>query len=148
VLYRSTRTAGTEPWEYQETWSARLTDQFALVAEGNTVYAKLVFPLRLHVSWDGNQFNGEGEDEYILEQYGGTFDGGDGISFSDAIVINQNRESNLVFKDDRVEVYSLDKGLVFSEYQVWEYNCSGGTCTNQINNGTYRKMVLTDYGVE
>lgn len=148
VVYRSTRQAESEAWEYQETWSVRLTNQYALVAEGNTTYAKLVFPLRVNASWNGNLFNDEGEDLYTLEQYGGNFDAGDGVIFSDVLVVNQNRESNLVFKDDRLEVYSLDKGLVFSEYQVWEYNCSGGTCTNQINNGTYRKMVLTDYGVE
>lgn len=148
VLYRSTRHSDNEDWTYQETWSVRITNQFALVAEGNTTYAKLVFPMRVNMSWNGNLFNDEGEDLYTLEQYGGNFDAGNGVMFSDVVVVNQNRESNLVFKDDRLEVYSVDKGLVFSEYQVWEYNCSSGTCTSQINNGTYRKMVLTDYGVE
>ncbi|MBX2970610.1 MAG: hypothetical protein KF803_14665 [Cyclobacteriaceae bacterium] len=148
VTYRSKRETDSDPWDYLDTWSVRKTDQFALVAEGNTTYAKLVFPLRVNASWNGNQFNDEGEDEYTLEQYGGAFNAGNGISFSDVIVVNQNRESNLVFKDDRLEVYSFEKGLVYSEYQVWQYNCSGGTCTGQINNGKYRKMVLTDYGVE
>lgn len=148
VLYRSTRETDADPWQYAETWSVRVTNQFALVAEGNTTYARLGFPLRVNGSWNGNLFNDEGEDIYTLEQYGGSFDAGNGITFSDVVVINQNRESNLVFKDDRVEVYSFEKGLVFSEYSVWQYNCAGGMCSNQIINGRYKKMVLTDYGVE
>lgn len=148
VTYRSKRESESDLWEYLDTWSIIKTDQFALVAEGNTTYAKLAFPLHAGATWNGNQFNSEEEDIYTLEQYGGTFNVGNGIVFPDVVVVNQNRESNLVFKDDRLEVYSIGKGLVYSEYQVWQYNCTGGTCTSQINNGRYRKMVLTDYGVE
>lgn len=146
VIHRSTRTAPTEPWTFQETWSARRSNQSAIETEGNTSFLKLVFPLHKGARWNGNSLNSLGEDQYEIQNIGVVFEAGNGASFNNSVVVNQNNESNLVFKDERLEVFSPGLGLVFKEYKVWNYNCSGGTCSGQINNGRYLKQVLKGHG--
>ena len=146
VLHRSTRNDQNEPWSYRESWSARTTTQFAIETEGNTSYVKLVFPLQSGAHWNGNSLNDLGEDEYEIEGMGQLFNAGNGVSFDNCIVVNQNNESNLVFKDERTEVYSPGMGLVYKESSVWEYNCTGGSCSGQITSGRYLKQVLKDHG--
>lgn len=146
VIHRSTRNNPDKPWSFMETWSARRTNQYAIETEGNTSYIKLVFPLQSGARWNGNLLNALGEDEYEIQSMGSSFETGNGISFSNCTVVNQNNESNLVFKDERMEVYSPGLGLVFRESKVWSYNCSGGTCSGQINSGRYLKQVLKEHG--
>ncbi|MBX2963215.1 MAG: hypothetical protein KF687_11935 [Cyclobacteriaceae bacterium] len=146
VIHRSTRSHSSLPWNFVETWSARRSSQYAIEVQGNTSYVKLVFPLRTGNRWDGNLFNSLGEDEYLLKSMGQTFDNGSGEVFSNTIVVEHSNESNLVFKDERTEVYAPDAGLVFKENRVWQYNCTGGTCSGQINSGRYLKQVLVAYG--
>jgi hypothetical protein len=146
IIHRFVRPTSDEPWEYQETWSARTDGQYAIVNEENVPYVKLIFPLMVQSRWNGNLYNTLGEDEYILEQAEVTYTAGPGLTFSNSIIVNQNDESNLVNKDERLEVYSANRGLVFKESKVWSYNCAGGNCTDQIIGGYYLKQVLISYG--
>lgn len=146
IQHRSTRMNEEGPWVFNETWSVRRTSQFAVATEGNTSYVKLIFPLQRGAKWNGNLFNGLSVDEYTLQSKGEVFTAGNGLTFTQAVVVNQNNESNLVFKDERIEVYSPGLGLVFKESKVWSYNCSGGICTGQINSGKYLKQVLKEHG--
>jgi hypothetical protein len=146
IIHRFVRPTADDPWEYETTWSARTDGQYAIVHEENVPYVKMVFPIRVNSRWNGNRFNTLGDDEYILEQAGVTYTAGPGLTFNNSILVNQSDESNLVNKDERLEVYSVNRGLVFKESKVWSYNCTGGNCTDQIIGGYYWKQVLTSYG--
>ena len=147
VIHRFTRATEENPWEFQETRSARINDQYAIVTEGNTSYARLAFALYVSRQWDGNLFNALGEDEYTVESVDETFSLVDGPEFEHcAVVIQENVYNNLVYRDVRKEVYSRDVGMVYKESQVWNYSCGGGTCTGEINDGYHLIQVLKDHG--
>jgi hypothetical protein len=146
VMHRFIRNSSAEDWAYEETWSARTDGQYALVNEGSTTFVKLIFPLVKNTRWDGNQFSDLEEDEYILEKVLHRFEAGPGVAFDNCLTVNQHDDVNLARVDQRLEVYAPGRGLVFKESKVWTYNCSGGTCTGQINGGFYLRQVMKAYG--
>lgn len=148
VIDRSIRADEFADWESNETWSVRTEKPYIIVNEGNQSYVRLVTSPAKNLSWDGNLYNSLGQDEYQITETGIVFTADGDLSFNDCVVVVQENESNLVNKDERIEVYSLGKGLVFKESKVWNYNCSGGTCTDQIVNGYYLKMTLIESGQE
>jgi len=143
VLHRFTRQEEGSDWQFLDTWSARLTDQYAIVNEGNTAFIPLAFPVQLSRRWNGNLYNSQPEDEYQITNL---------ISDSSlpaevvAVVTRENVTTNLTYRDVRMETYGKDVGLLFKLSEVWTYTCTGGSCTSQINSGYKWVQYLEAYG--
>ena len=148
VIQRNIRPDEFADWEISETWSVRTENPYIIVNEGNEPFVRLVTSPAKNLSWNGNMYNSLEPDDYLITESGIEFTTDDGLTFNDCVVVVQEDESNLVNKDERIEVYSPGKGLVFKESKVWNYNCSGGTCTDQIVSGYYLKMTLIESGQE
>jgi len=148
VISRSIRPNENDPWIYEDTWSTYFNGQVSIVNEGNIAYAKLQLPLAVGSSWDGNKFNILPEDLYRIESLNEPFSVSPEVTFENCAVINQSDERNLLFIDERVEVYAFNIGLVYKESNVVEFNTSGGLPGTQIIGGYYWKQVLLEYGQE
>lgn len=147
VLARSKRAAPTDTWENFETWSARISNQELVVNEGNTSFVKLVFPLRNGLTWDGNKFNGRGEDEYIITSFGvpATVNG---TTFEETLTVSQEMNGDvIVFLDERREVYAKNVGLIKRESRQLSY-CTEDHCRGQqqIESGSEFSYELIEYG--
>ncbi len=143
------RTSDAAAWQFSETWSARKYAGYALVAEGNTTYARLAFPVYVNRTWDGNLFNSLGADNYRIAAKSAGMVSPLGLSFNEVVEVEQeNVSNNLTYRDVRKEWYSNGIGLVRKESEVWTYRCSGGTCTGEIESGYALRINLKDYGRE
>ena len=126
---RSKRTSTTDPWLDFETWTARLIGNRILVSESNTSYVKLLAPITNDLVWNGNlynnrqELNGKNEDDYkstlvnqpyVVES--------SGLSFGNSVSVIQNDEqSNIIYRDSRLEVYADQVGLVYKESYLLNY---------------------------
>ncbi len=126
---RSRRTSATDPWLDFETWTARLIGNRIVVSEGNISYVKLLAPMTKDLVWNGNlynnrqELNGKNEDDYkstlVNQPYGVE---SSGLSFGNSVSVVQNDEqSNIIYRDSRLEVYADQVGLVYKESYLLNY---------------------------
>ena len=147
VLARYKRAASPDTWVNFETWSARINEHEVVVNEGNTSFVKLAFPLRNGLTWDGNKFNGFGEDEYMITSFGipATVNG---TTFEETLTVSQEANDDvIVFLDERREVYAKNVGLIMRESRQLSY-CTEDHCRGQqqIESGAEFKYELIEYG--
>ena len=117
--------------------------------EENISFLKIKLPIVTGEAWNGNLYNTQGEDEYVLEEANTTF-ASDGENYDDCIVINQNDNQDFVVAlDQRQEVYSKNIGLVYKSVKKLNY-CSVGTCLGkqQVENGVIYIQTIRSHGVE
>jgi hypothetical protein len=147
-MVRSVRPRGDAPWEIKDTWTVRYDAPYYLVTEGNTTYARLINPARLDAQWNGNRFNTLPEEFYTLAARGNDIVPESGFSYGNSVLVVQEDLNELTKTDQRKEIYTAGKGLVYKESRVLTYLCSGGTCTGKIVGGYYEKLLLSESGQE
>lgn len=147
VIYRSTRNSESDPWVFQESWSARTNTQQIVLIEGNISYIRIALPAFKNKQWDGNALNTQEEDIYVIETVGKSYELNATLEFDDTVVINQESESNNLFRDEREEVYARNIGLIYKKSVVLNY-CDEVPCFGQqiINDGVEYLQVLKEYG--
>jgi len=147
VIYRSTRPAENDPWEFQEVWSARVNISQVVLSEGNTAYIRIALPAFRNKEWNGNALNALQEDSYLIESAGGSYLLDPDLEFSDVLVINQEDELNELKRDQREEVYARNAGLIYKKSIVLNY-CDDVQCFGQqiIKDGVEYWQVLKEYG--
>ncbi len=150
VFYRSTRATESDPWEYEDTWSAKRSAIRAVMKEGNTSFVKLSFPLRENREWDGNTFNTLGEDVYEAIQVKKPFTIEGLPEFPKTITVMQSDNQDfIVFQDKRSEVYAKDVGLIEKKIlQLNYYTLPIEDIGKQkIKNGIDFSQRLIEYGI-
>ena len=159
VMHRSTRNNPATIFEYLDTWSARIESTQLVVNEGNLAFIKLVFPIGIGRTWNGNALNNlEGDDPcgdngtilcdlYKIEAIGVPFEF-NGESLVETIEVVQNNNMDVIVKQDvRKEIYARNIGLVYKESSILNY-CTVGSCIGQqqIDDGYKLKQTLVEYG--
>lgn len=147
VIHRSTRATESDPWEFQDTWSARVNDYKAVLTEGNISFIQIAFPLFKNREWNCNELNALEEDLYRIESAEGSYLLATGVEFSDVLVINQEDELNELLRNQREEVYAQNVGLIYKKSIVLNY-CDEGPCFGQqeIKDGVEYWQTLKEYG--
>lgn len=144
VIHRSTRSTELDPWVYKDTWSARVDDLKALTILENTSYVTMTFPVQEDKSWDGNEFNTQGADSYLMQAIGQPYTAGEEV-FPKTLYVEQENTEDLLLKDHRFEVFAHDIGLIAKETIDLEY-CDDIDCFGQkeIKRGViYKQSILT-----
>ena len=161
VLSLEKRTAVTNPWIRLATYSARISDDKAILAEGNTSYVKLLLPPQEGLRWNGNSFNTLGGAEtcsnspcdlYAYQDVGKRYTLSSTMDFENTISIEQQNSVDPIVGDDvRKEVYAKGVGLVYKESRVLKY-CTEATrnCVGKkfIDSGFTYKLTIIEYGQE
>lgn len=149
VVHRSTRPDDQSAWQYMDTWSIRDDEWETVEGEGNLLMVKLKYPVSTGLTWDGNVYNVEGEDEYEIDSQKEslTFNN---VTFGDCLTVNQNdNEDYIVFLDQRKEIFAKDAGLVYKD-STWLKYCTQVDCLGQqeVEEGVIYKQTIKSYGVE
>ncbi|WP_258097144.1 hypothetical protein [Marinoscillum pacificum] len=134
-------------------WAVRKTGRDAVFSENNTDLVKLVFPVSVNKTWDGNAYNTRESQEYYYESVDSYSLGDVSYTSSDAIrVIIEDIEQNLVNQDERSEVYLRNVGLVEKDYIQLSFctvNCTQkGSEVGAIEKGRILSQKLIVYGKE
>jgi len=153
VIHISTRATESEPWQFQEVWSARTNQYQAVMTEGNISYVRISFPAIKSKEWNGNALNSLGEDDYQFDGVGVSYELDNELEFSDALIINQHDELTLLIRDRREEVYARNVGLIYKSTSDLVYCNDGqtpaeGGCVGLyiIKSGTEMLQMLKEYG--
>jgi len=108
-------------WEIDNVFYANKTRETAEKIENNLRFIKLVFPVSLGKTWDGNSYIEAKDDleyldnwEYQITNVGGSFNVGS-ETFTNTVTILQEDELNVVEKRKGVEVYEHGVGMVYKE---------------------------------
>jgi hypothetical protein len=146
VIHRSTRTNVNTPWQFLDTWSARLEDNKAVVSEGNQAFIKIVFPSDKGAVWDGNSLNNLEKDNYKILDSGEPGAVGE-LAFQRTVTVEQElNDDPIVFTDLRMEVYAQGVGLVSREATQLHY-CTREVCDRVIESGVILQQKIKEYGV-
>ncbi|MBI3137947.1 MAG: hypothetical protein HYZ15_05125 [Sphingobacteriales bacterium] len=168
-VYRFLRdTAGTQPWQPAGSYFITpLADQVEVV-EDNLRFIKMHLPLRNGFSWKGNKylpadpygplFNFSNDDsmedwDYYYDGDAGSFSYG-GFNYADVFSVEQIDESFNVpittptayaAKSRSVEKYSKNIGLIYREYELWEYQPNPGGAGGPYKTGFGITMWMVDH---
>jgi hypothetical protein len=148
VIHRYKRGDETQSWQYADTWSARVNNLRAVVAEYNREFVKFVLPVSDGKTWNGNTFNAEDEDEYELinTRKPSTVDD---LHFEDCIEINQNHDDDPIVRTDiRSEVYARGVGLVKREVTILNFCTAGCGTFGEIETGVIYSQRIKEYDIQ
>lgn len=141
-----------QQWRTDSIWSVRKNAQLVVVAENGRSFVKLVFPITVGESWDGNAFNNQGmqsfnyvpvENNEILS----TLLDPD-TSFVAKTVLS-DLVSPIVGTDQRSEIYVNGIGLVQKDLYVINLCTDDTKCPDNFGDtlsGIFLSQVLIDYG--
>jgi hypothetical protein len=149
TIHRSKRNTASDPWEFQQVWSVRMTTANVVVSEENIPFIKLVFPAVRNRQWDGNAMNTLPEDEYVLTNTGTSYQLETGTIPGDYLRVVQEDSGDAYNDNKQEEVYVRNIGLIYRERKVLEYCSTEGQCDitqRVIDNGKVYVQTLTEYG--
>ena len=156
-------TAGLQAWKPQGTLFITPTANTLEVIENNLRTVKLVTPVKVDNTWKGNQFlptspyaptfdfsidNDISDWQYTYAASDETFTA-NGKSIPNVVTVEQSDEGssipvtsdNYSFKTRSVEKYAKGLGLVFQEFDMWEYQPSSGQRPGYRGFGVKRSII-------
>lgn len=141
-----------EAWQTDSVWSVRKNSRSVVVTENGRAFVKLVFPVNVGESWDGNAFNNQGVQSFSY----GTVASGEILSSlldQDTALVAKTVRSDLVSPivgtDQRSEIYVNGMGLVQKDFLVINLCTDNTKCPNNFGDtlsGIFLSQVLIDYG--
>ena len=160
--------AGTQPWQQMGTYSVTpLSDQVE-VQEDNLRFIKLHMPVNDGFNWKGNRYmptepyssmfvfsndNNMDDWDYYYDGVPGPFSH-DGRNYENVLSVEQIDESfnvpitspsSIAFRSRSVEKYSKDIGLVYRQYELWEYQPNEGGAGGPYKTGFGITMWMIDH---
>ncbi len=147
MLERYKRASPDQPWMFDSIWTARRSEQQAVLVQSNIPYVKLKFPSEKGLLWDMNIYNVKDSDaveiEYIDEA---SIIGGQ--TYDNTLKVLQNlQEDEFTFTDKRHEIYAANIGLAYKEIIYYDY-CGQVGCAGEVVAGVEYKETLIEHGQE
>ncbi|SFB73260.1 hypothetical protein SAMN05421780_101160 [Flexibacter flexilis DSM 6793] len=121
MRYKRYNTAQT--WAFDSVWTATRTSRQAIRNENNIPFVRLIFPLQVGNTWNGNQLNvyqNPNAPYYRLDSVGISKQL-KGLSFEKCLKVTQANETNFLGKNVEVEYYAQNIGLVSKAVTQIEY---------------------------
>lgn len=134
-------------WTIKDVWFANYTTNSIQKVEENVRFVKIVFPVIINNSWNGNAYNLNDSKEYEIT----TLDIPETINsltFDSVMHVTQLNISNLIEKKLEIEKYAKNIGLVYKELtDIYSGTVSYGVpIENRITTASIYKMTISDYG--
>jgi hypothetical protein len=150
-LKRYSRIGSGDPWVLDSLWLSRI-DRNPVVrsvqVENNVPFIKLVFPVAVGKSWDGNAMNNRSSETYEITEIIDNYDPLGSLSLPQGVkVLQQDDDDELTIRDIRYEVYSPNIGMVHRYNETLKY-CSRPECLGQkiVESGRFIEMKLIEHG--
>ncbi|MBL7941996.1 MAG: hypothetical protein JNM00_04485 [Flavobacteriales bacterium] len=125
-------------WYLADVWTKKRTATSAQKVEEDVRYVRLVFPLEVGKSWNGNAYNTMDAWNYVYEDIDVPRSFGL-LSFDQTLEVNQRNNMNLVDQEVASEIYARGVGLVYK--RLTDLNVQSGEIT-----GIDMEMTIVDYG--
>lgn len=136
-------------WRMKEVWMLNLDQEKLSISEGNRRFTRLVFPVKINSSWNGNAQNSLGEEIYSYEY----IDKKEKIkqqSFEKVLKVKQRDFKTLISYEGRAEKYASGIGLVSKESAEYYSNTikNGVALEKRIEYGFIYKQNIVAHGTE
>ena len=95
-LERYARKTSNDTWVIYKVWISNLTATQALKEEDNNTYVKLVFPVQINRTWNGNVYNSLPEEDYTYSIVNSP-DAINGFNFDSSLTVIQRNEQNFIY---------------------------------------------------
>jgi len=146
TINRYVRATEDDDWELDSIWTNSVNTQRVIVTENNVDLVKLVFPIITETSWEANLYNSNPSNYYRYnDQFMDTtiFD----VNYTETIkVIQSDLGDDGLGRDDRIEVYAPNVGLVYKNSIIQEFCQLDCSSDKQIVGGRELEMSLVEYG--
>ncbi len=148
-LFNPNKPYDSIPYTMKEVWMVNADSKNIQVVENNIRYTKMIFPVALNSSWNGNANNNLGENTYTYF-YIDKEETINGKSLSAVLEVKEKDDKTLISKKYYIEKYAKDIGLVYREIQDIYSNAviSGVAIEDRIEKGLIYKQTLVSYGYE
>lgn len=148
-MYNPSKSYDSIPYVIKEVWMLNADDKRVQVSESNIRFTKLIFPIALNASWNGNANNTLGEKLYTYFYIDRT-ETINGNSLKNVLQVKQRDDKTLISWQYEAEKYAKDVGLVYREIKDIYSNTvvSGVPVENRIEKGLIYKQTLVSYGYE
>lgn len=113
-ISRYKRSDSTQPWVIQKVWSGNLTQTTAERVEDNYRFVRLIFPVSVNATWNGNVYNtlGEMDYQYTAVDVPSSINN---TNFDSTLTVLQDSNVNLVQHQFYLEKYARNVGLVYKD---------------------------------
>lgn len=121
LRYKRYNTA--QAWAFDSVWTATRTSRQAIRNENNIPFVRLIFPLQVGNTWNGNQLNvyqNPNSPYYRLDSVG-ISRSWNNLIFDKCLKVTQANETNFLGKNVAVEYYAQNIGLVHKAVTQIEY---------------------------
>jgi len=146
IIYRESRSDELEAWQLDSVWTARLTGTAAVMVENNVSFLKMVFPIRNDSTWDGNSLNVKSPEFYRYDTFFPDTVLNDTTYMDLVKVIQSDQGEDFLGRDDRMEIYVQDIGLLIKESVVLKFCQMDCAEEKEIEAGRIWRQTLTSHG--
>ena len=101
-------------WKVLNIWYVSIVRNAVFKTEENYRYKRLIFPIKVGNTWDGNIENTKETEEYEITEVDFKQTIGD-VEYSNVLVVLQNDNENLIEKQYAIEEYVKNVGLAYKE---------------------------------
>lgn len=146
-IVRYKRTNDSTPWTNiftsEKVWSGNLLSNMAQRQEDNYRYIKLVFPMSLNETWNGNAMNmlGIWNYQYTTLNVPATING---TTFDSTLTVLQLNNPNLYGNQFYEEQYATGVGLVYKEVIDWTASALSFTAPPNVDSATSGTILYTE----
>jgi len=146
-IVERTSSSDQSNWNSLTNFSLKIKDLSLVRNFDNQVTIPLIFPPDLGKVWDGNVYNSKGKDDYVFVELSG-FDPLIPNVESPIMILNNEDDDEITFRDNRYEIYGKGIGLVEKYVEVLTY-CSRNDCLGEkiIDSGEKTLLKLISYEV-
>jgi hypothetical protein len=137
------------PYTLKEVWMVNANSKRIQVLESNIRYTKMIFPIELNKTWNGNANNTLGENSYSYT-YIDKNETINGISLKSVLQVKERDDKTLIAQQYYTEKYAKDIGLVYREIKdIYSNSVIAGVPIEQrIEKGLIYKQTVVSYGYE
>lgn len=110
-IERYYRENAQDNWQLKRIWHASKKNIFAFKTEENIKYVKMIFPVKSGTTWNGNSYNGLGEQtyKYLDVNKNATILN---LSFDSVSTILHKADTSLISFENEFEQYAANVGLI------------------------------------
>jgi hypothetical protein len=143
-------------WTLKDVWMLNKSNTTYEVVEEDVRLVKLIFPVKVDATWNGNAQNILGEREYLYKSFDQQ-EAVNGTTFENVLFVEQkdDKSKNAIHREYFIEKYARNVGLVYKEIKDLYSNTvkvlpGGGIMPveQRIEKGIIYKMTYVTHGIE